>query len=334
MKIKTRKMLFLSTIISRGTQPRKDDNDGIEVGPGFADAVARVNSDDTRTPTPAPAPAATEEPDDDQGGEGDDDQDDQGGDDGDEGTDEAPENKRKTSKYIREIKAEKAELARKLGIVETLLYKKETEGSTNKNETDNPPPQKVSAPDPNDAEKYPLGVLDDRYQEDKIEWTAEQKVRQILDGERQTERAREARDAEAARQAGLNEKVSVLTAKGLDLFDDFDTKVLEKGMKGEWDLTETTFEAASELPHGERILYDLASDKAEASRVAKLSKSQQTIYVKEKSDEYQGKIKPRTKPAAEDVPGNMPRGRNSTAPIRADTDNLNDFRKIWYATKK
>lgn len=338
MKIKTRKMLFLSTIISRGTPLRKSpDDDGIEVGPGFADAAARANSDDTRTvtPTPTPAPAAS----DDDGGEGDegddgDDGDEGQGDEGDGGEGDEPR-KRKTSQFIREEKARRREAERKVDILEQRLYMHEKGLLQKPNGADTPANhEEPPAPDPKDEAKYPLGVLDDRYIEDKIEWVADKKVRDNLDGERQTARARETAAAETERLQSLKTQVDELTDKGSELFDDFEDKVLEGGMKGKWDLSEPTFHAAAESTHGARILHALASDKTEASRVAKLSPFQQAKYVLEKDAEYEAKLpKARTKPKAEDVPSNSPRGRNSSNPIRPDTDNLNDFRKIWYAKK-
>jgi hypothetical protein len=44
-------------------------------------------------------------------------------------------------------------------------------------------------------------------------------------------------------------------------------------MRGDWDLSQPTFEAAHEVDNGAQILYELSQDKKEAKRVARLSLS-------------------------------------------------------------
>lgn len=336
MTTKTRRGFFLATTARLGLHGRlpKDGegHDGIEVGAGFAEAAERMGGDDTR-PKPPETPAAEPE---DKGGEAEAPAGDDGGeaeapagdDDGDEGSGE-PRDKVKTSEYIKELKRQRKEDRAMIARLTNLVEKSVTPGSTNPPAADTPAPTREK-PNPNDAAKYPLGVLDEQYFEDLADFKADQKVREVLDGERQTERAR-AETAEAERRmATLREKVSSMADKGSELFDDYAEKVVEGGMKGTWQLSEPTFMAASEAQHGEKILYALASDKAEAERVSKMNPYHQTKYVLEKDAEFAAKLKPRTKPAAGEPPQGAPAGRNSSSPIRGDTDNLNDFRKLWY----
>jgi hypothetical protein len=99
------------------------------------------------------------------------------------------------------------------------------------------------APDPTDTAKYPLGHLDDRYIEDKLEWLADQKAGAQADAvlQRQQEGERQ-QQAEQAREK-LHEKVDDLSSRGSELFDDFQESVIESGMRGDWRLDQPTFEA-------------------------------------------------------------------------------------------
>lgn len=342
------------------TMMTPDGDDGIEVGGGFEAAAEAMSGDDNRpkpkpaarrakpAPTPTPAPAASD--DDDQGDDGDegdqgDDDDDQGGDqgdddqgdEGDEGDDdqgdEQPKPDKNTARYIRELRRERREDRRRIADLEARIAGGNNQGLPPAAAPANVEPTRP-APDPTDTAKYPLGVLDDRYIEDKIDWVAEQKTAAAIAGQRQTDTAREAQAAETARLNELRNKVEDLTDVGADLFPDFEEKVLETGLAGKWALTETTFTAAAESPHGAEILYHLSQDKKEAARVAGLSVRQQVLYVEQKNSEIAEKRKARRKPQAGNPPSSAPRGRNASNPIRPDTDNLRDFKKLYYSGKE
>lgn len=349
-----RKSLFLASTILRGRLLKSPDDDGIEVGAGFAAAADKMGGDDNRSAEARGGGATQEMP------EGQED-DDQGNDDGDKSTPEGGQNpddipasgdeggeegaeagdddKVKTSKYVKDIKRDRRELRTKLtaekarnDALEARLAALENGGSTKAGGGDSDTTTRA-APDPNDAAKYPLGVLDDQYIEDKIDWAAEQKVKAAVDGRSQTERAQAAAERDRQRAADLSEKVETLAERGAEQFDDFEEIVLEAGLRGDWDLTEQTFIAASKREHGHEILYNLATNRKEAKRVAQLPVDEQVSYVIEKNAEIAaGKPKARTKPRAEDAPNAAPRGRNSSSPIRADTDNLQDFKKLFYST--
>lgn len=337
-----RKSLFLASTILRGRLLKSPDDDGIQVGPGFAEAAARVSGDDSRTEeekgkqqlpeaegaqqneTDGAAAAAAEG--DDQGDDGD--QGDGDGDDGDAGDEGKPE--KQTAKYIRELKKQRREERRELAELRQEIAALKN-GGLPKGQEDGNSGDTSKAPDPNDAAKYPLGVLDDRYIEDKIEFVAGQKSAQLLNGRLQSEREQAETARAEAEAADLRGRVDKLTDIGADKFEDFEEKVLEAGLRGDWKLTKDTFVSASEQTHGAEILYNLASDKAEAARVASLPFHQQVAYVIEKNAEIAAaKPAPRNKPQAGAPPGKTPSGRSSSNPIRPDTDNLKDFKKLWY----
>lgn len=336
-KGRNRKALFLTTTILRG-RLAKDDQDGhggsgaggddIEVGAGFAEAAERMSGDDNRTPEQRGA-GASHEVDDGEGGEGQG-GDGQGGSDEEEGEEKKPKAKRETSQYIRDLKRELREERRGRATLEQRIAALENFPSTNANSSVTPT-DTSGKPDANDATKYPLGVLDDGYIDDMIDWAAETKVKAILSGERQSEKAKaEAKTAEE-HMSSLREKMEILTDKGSEQFEDFEETVLEAGLRQEFPLTETTFTAAADADNGAAILHALASDKAEALRVSQLSPFHQLKYVADQDAKITAaKPKARTKPAANAPPVGAPAGRAASSPIRPDTDNLDDFRKIFY----
>lgn len=190
------------------------------------------------------------------------------------------------------------------------------------------------APNPADLAKYPLGHLDDRYIEDKLEWLAETKAATKADAVLQRQQESEQQAAAERQHAELLDKVDDLTTRGDEVSDDFKEAVLEAGMRGEWLLSQPTFEAAYDADNGAQILYDLSQDKAEAKRVAALTPYQQLKYVLEKDTEIAAKGKPRKIPGAGAPPSTQTRGANSRTRINPATDNLDDFEKAWLADEK
>lgn len=327
-----RKSLFLSTTILRGRR-LKDDNepggatppaatdDGFQVGPGFAEAAEKMGSDDNRGPEQRGQGATQEIPDGSAPAEG------EGanekGDNSGEGEPKPkPKKDRQTSQYVRDLKRE----IRELKALVTQSQNPQNGVLPTNPENGNSSPTSA-APDPSDAEKYPLGVLDDGYTADLIQYH----VNQALTQADQTKKATEAAQLQIQQKVELQQKVEQLAAKGSEIFDDYEELVVEGGVNGDYLLSETTFTAAAEAENGPAILYALASDPEEAARVNALSPFQQMKYIATKDAEIAAaKPKPRVVPKAGTPPENLPRGRNASAPIRADTDNLDDFRKIFY----
>lgn len=190
------------------------------------------------------------------------------------------------------------------------------------------------APDPLDAGKYPLGHLDDRYIEDKLDWLATKKAAEIADAALQRQQGTEQnRQAEQARTA-LLEKVDDLATRGSEQFDDFQESVVEAGMRGDWKLDQSTFEAAHEAENGAQILYELSQDKKEAARVASLTPFGQLKFVADRDAEIGKTKQPRKIPGAGAPPATQTRGANSRTRISPATDNLDDFEKAWEADAK
>ena len=281
--------------------------------PEAAEAGEDVKKEETAPAAEAAEPAPAAE--DDGSTEGDDDS----------GDPKPEEKKNKPSDRIRELSRKNRELMARLDAIENRLPAEKT------NDT---PVVEDKAPDPSDSAKYPLGALDDRYIEDKLEWLADQKATKQAETVLQREQERDSQQAAQRQQQELLTKVDNLATKGTELFEDFQESVVEAGMRGDWDLSQPTFEAAHDAEHGAQILYDLAQDKAEASRVAKLSPYQQLKYVAERDAEISKAKSGRKIPKAGDPPTHTARGANSRTQISGATDNLDDFEKAWEADAK
>jgi hypothetical protein len=250
----------------------------------------------------------------------------------DEGGEEKPQKKSAKDHQIERLKREKRDLMRQLreGGSSDLARRLENveKGLSGGNNGDSQNTGKPE-PDPSDTAKYPLGHLDDRYIEDKLEWLADKKATERADAVLQRQQENEQRQSVTKAQEALFEQVDELAAKGSELFEDFQETVVDAGMRGDWDLSQTTFEAAHDAEYGAQILYELSQDPKEARRVARLSNFQQLKFVQERDAEIGTGKKGRTKPQAGEPPKNQARGANSKTQINPGTDNLDDFEKAW-----
>jgi len=229
--------------------------------------------------------------------------------------------KAELARKLREAEASKAaELAGRLENLENLL-----QGGKTGVKSDAGKPE----PDPTDTDKYPLGHLDDRYIEDKLEWLSEKKATERADAVLQRQQESERIQAAEQQHRELLVKVDDLSTRGSDLYDDFQESVVEAGMRGDWDLSQATFEAAHEAENGAQILYELAQDPKEAARVAKLSPFQQMKFVDQRDAEISKTKSGRKIPKAGEPPVNTARGANSRTYINPATENLDDFEKAW-----
>lgn len=274
------------------------------------------------------------EPDAETGEESDDQPADQDAEEDGEEDDDQPKQKRKPSDRIRELTKKLRERDRQLETILEKIEKITPQGLQPENLGGNNRVADTQAPDPSDTDKYPLGHLDDRYIEDKLEWLAEKKATERAEAVLQRQQESERLQAAERQQEEILVKVDDLATRGSDLYDDFQESVVEAGMRGDWALSQPTFEAAHEAENGAAILYALSQDKAEAKRVANLTPYQQLKYVQEKDAELSGKSKPRSVPKAGGPPQNLPRGANSRVQINPATDDLDAFEKAWAADEK
>jgi hypothetical protein len=307
-----------------------------EVEVGDSQAVEQPEEKPTKKRAPAkpdPEPVEADEQDEaDEQEEADEQDEETDQDEADEQTDPKP---KKSSKdyQIERLKREKAEMARQLreneqrmmqevlSKVENLEKRLQGENSGDNQNAGTP------EPDPSDFEKYPLGHLDPAYIEDRIQYVAERKAAERAEAALQ--RQQEIDQQQYLEIQPLLEKVDELTTRGIEIYDDFKESVVDTGMRGDWDLDQPTFMAATKTTNGVQILYELAHNPEEASRVAKLSEEEQMEYVFLRNREIRLGKTPRRKPQAGEPPKNTARGANSRTSINPATDNLDDFEKAW-----
>lgn len=305
-----------------------EDNDGITLGPGFAtqEPIAEVSEPEKvvdkseevqETAEEGAEPADTTETSENE-----------------ETEEEKPEKPRKQpSDRIKQLTRERNEERRRNEELISRLENLENR-LTPQNQGNNPDDTGNSRPDPNDLDRYPLGALDDRFIQDMIEHVADEKTAKALESVLQREQER-AQQAEAEKQlTELRTKAETLVSRGSELHDDFDDLVYQGGLRGDYDLTQTTFEAAAEAEHGAEILYALAADKQEAHRVATLSPFQQIKYVMDKNAELAKAAKPAPRlPKADVPPQSGVKGSGTRLSVPLDTDDQDAFDKLFFAKR-
>lgn len=276
---------------------------------------------------PAEAKPAEEKP-----GEGDEGDEGEEGDDLDEEDEKLPKPKPKASERIQELnkRLRQEERLRRAADERLTALEKRLQG----NQGGGNSADIGKAPDSSDQKLYPLGHLDDRYIEDKLEWLATTKAAERADAVLQRQQEGEQRQQAERQHAELLDKVDDLSTRGAEQFEDFQEAVVDAGMRGDWRLEQPTFEAAFEADNGAQILYDLSQDKKEAARVAGLTPYGQLKYVLEKDAEIGKGKQPRRIPRAGEPPVTQTRGANSRTRINPATDNLDDFEKAWNADAK
>jgi hypothetical protein len=253
------------------------------------------------------------------------------GDDADQDDEPKDKKKRKPSDRIRELTRQLRDKDRQM---ETILERLEKIGLPAENSDVTNQPKETPAPDPTDTDKYPLGHLDDRYIEDKLEWLAEKKATERADAVLQRQQENEQARAQTQEREQLLVQVDDLATRGSELFDDFEDVVVKAGMRGDWMLDKATFEAAHGATHGAEILYELSQNKEDAAWLASQPPSKQRAFVKERDAEISKTKGGRKVPKAGDPPQNLPRGANSRVQINPATEDLGDFEKAWELDEK
>lgn len=187
---------------------------------------------------------------------------------------------------------------------------------------------------PPNPEDYEFGALDQKYIDDAIDYRTKVGVREALGSvEQRFQQQREQQAVQAEQQAAIDDAKTIV-AKGAAKFDDFEEVVWERGLREEYKLDKPTFDALRdpETVHADEIIYALASDPAEAARVAAMSPTQQTRYVLAKDAEIAGKATTRTTKAPP-PPGQQVRGQSGRFTTPGDTESLEDFEKEFYKKK-
>ena len=129
-------------------------------------------------------------------------------------------------------------------------------GDDVKNETE-------KKPDPKDFE---FGVLDEGYVEALSDWKVEQRLK---DFEARQDEKRQSEAADAATQE-FREKAEEVRSRGNEKYEDFEEKVIVGANEGIWPLSAELAQQITDSDVGEDIAYHLATNVAEAQRIADL----------------------------------------------------------------
>jgi len=184
----------------------------------------------------------------------------------------------------------------------------------------------LSEPDP---KNYKYGEVDSAYLRDVVNYqTAYAQAKVQHDAE-------QARQAQAAEQhvQELRESWDKVQEDGLSRYDDFEEVVLVAGDRGDFDLTQATFEMAAQSEFGADILYHLATNPKTASKVAQMTERDQARYLGrleaalETSRNSGDKGKQRRKAPGAAPPPNRrtPRGKGGKFVNPARSENFADF---------
>lgn len=163
------------------------------------------------------------------------------------------------------------------------------------------PQQPAGKPKPED-----YGNDWNRYNEDVIRWTVQENLKAEREkGAQETAKQQQARQMQE-RAAYVQQN---LIAKGEAKYDDWQEVVM-----GDIPITEAMVEAASRLPNGAEVLYQLAQNPAEVIRIANLSPVEQVWELKALDSQVSAPSRTKTPPPI--VPN------NANAPVKKDTFEL------------
>ena len=130
----------------------------------------------------------------------------------------------------------------------------------------------ANTPDPNapDPSKYQYGELDTKFIADLARYETRKEI--------EAEKAQRNQASQTAAQAEQQKARDAFVEAGTAKYEDFREAVIDTAIRNEWPLSQTVGQLAFESPVGPDILYALASDHAEAKRVAGLSEARQAAW--------------------------------------------------------
>lgn len=182
-----------------------------------------------------------------------------------------------------------------------------------------------SAPDP---EKYQYGELDPQFIRDTAKFEAKALIEAYKTETRRESEEFQQRSAAERETAQLREKADSIGQAGAAKFSDFREVVVAAAERGEYELTKEMFELATETSVAPDILYHLASNPEEASRVARLAPMQQALWFARQEAQLAtpAPAAPRKITQAGAPPASIPKGSGSGGSVRMD--DLDDPRAL------
>ena len=189
----------------------------------------------------------------------------------------------------------------------------------------------VEAPDP---ENFRYGELDPQYIQAVARHEATQLVRAEMDKMRQT--AEQAKQSQEAEQeiATLRAQADEVEKTGTGLFEDFAEVVVEGAKAGSFELTKEMFETAMDTGAAAEILYHLASNPEESSKVAAMTARQQALWFGRMETSLKKPTTPARKVTQAPDPMTPTKGAGGQGRTTADTTDFAAFEKMANAALK
>jgi hypothetical protein len=189
-------------------------------------------------------------------------------------------------------------------------------------------------PDPNDAEKYPYGALDEQYLEDRTNYAVEKalKAKELKD-----EKARQA-DAATALQSEMQQKRAALEEVGAKKYEDFHEVVVQGAEAGTYPITRVLGELILTSPEGADVAYHLASNPKVAREIAGKSPMEQAawfgrIAAKFPSKSSDAPAKPAVKTPQAPPPVKPARGAGVNPGFDPNNGSFEEFERHFRAAK-
>lgn len=180
-------------------------------------------------------------------------------------------------------------------------------------------------PDPKD---YQYGQLDDKYLADVIAYG----VNKALAQERaKNEKTRQEQAASDEAQKFGDKLQKLHTAGSADeTLKDFDEVVVEAGKAGDYDLSQLTLELCADSDVGAKVLYHLATNPQEATRIYKLQPAQQAAAFGRLEAKFSAPAAKAPKPPREEIPPpiKQPRGAGGKFAITPETSDFEAFERL------
>ncbi len=260
--------------------------------------------------------------------------------DGDDDSNAEPEDKPKPKKVNR-VQERINELTARAREAERALEALRAEKAKQTPEPDKQPtaPVQDNAPKPDDlntdgSEKYPLGEFDPEYIRDMARHTIETEW-----AKKEQEAAEQAQrqQVEQARAEIQNQWVKRL-APALEQHEDFLDKTMElesafDGLDPQY--SDYLVQTIKSLDHGPEVLYYFANNLEEAQKFVKMGPLNATLALGEINAMFKGQTrKAEPKVSKAPPPPQVNKGTKTRTVVAADTDDLEDFEKLFYAKRK
>ena len=176
-------------------------------------------------------------------------------------------------------------------------------------QTKEAPAEQPAANTKPDPEKYEAGEFDPRYIEDLADWKAEQVVeRRLAKLSEENQRRESDRDWQSR------------VSRASETMPDFEEKVILGAQREAWACTPEMATALRASDKGPEIAYHLASDPAEASRIARLSPALQLMEL----GKLEAKLTQPKQRTVTNAPEPAPQARGSGGKFQVNPD-TNDF---------